>query len=252
MTEPREPPPSLAGKRALVTGGGKRLGRAIALALGASGARVAVHHHESQSGAEETCALIQGAGGQAFALAANLMDRGETRGLVARALDTLGGLDLLVGNAGNFERVSVDALSDAAYDRALRLNLDANYVMATHARPALSSARGNIVFVTCTSATTPFRNYLPYVVSKGALRQLMRVLALEFAPEIRVNAVAPGTVLPPENLASAELERLRSRIPLQRFGSAADIASAVVYLASAPFVTGVELVVDGGRTVAAR
>jgi pteridine reductase len=242
----------LAGKRALVTGGGKRLGRAIALALGASGARVAVHHHASRGGADETCELIRDAGGDAFALSADLMDRSQTRSLVDRALDTLGGLDVLVGNAGNFERVPIEALDDAVYDRALELNLDANYVLATHARPALQSARGNIVFVTCTSATTPFRNYLPYVISKGALRQLMRALALELAPEIRVNAVAPGTVLPPEDLGTPELERLRSRIPLARFGTADDVANAVVYLASAPFVTGVELIVDGGRSVAAR
>ena len=242
----------LAGKRALVTGGGKRLGRAIALALGAGGARVAVHHHESQSGAEETCALIRSAGAEAFSLSADLLDRDQTRALVDRAVDALGGLDVLVGNAGNFERIAVDALNDAAYDRALGLNLDANYVLATQARPALKSALGNIVFVTCTSSTTPFRNYLPYVVSKGALRQLMRVLALELAPEIRVNAVAPGTVLPPDDLGAPERERLRSRIPLARFGTADDVANAVVYLASAPFVTGVELVIDGGRSVAAR
>jgi pteridine reductase len=243
---------ALAGKRALVTGGGKRLGRAIALALGASGARIAVHHHEGRSGADETCELIRRAGGDAFAISADLMDRSETRSLVDRAVDALGGLDVLVGNAGNFERVPVEALDDGVYDRALRLNLDANYVLATHARPALRSAQGNVVFVTCTSATTPFRNYLPYVVSKGALRQLMRALALELAPEIRVNAVAPGTVLPPDDLGAPELERLRSRIPLARFGAADDVASAVVYLASAPFVTGVELIVDGGRSVAAR
>lgn len=252
MTPPSDQPRPLEGQRALVTGAGKRLGRAIALALGARGARVAVHHHASQRGAEETCALIRSAGGDAFALSADLMDRDETRGLVDRALDTLGGLDVLVGNAGNFERVAIDALEDGIYDRALGLNLDANYVLATRARPALRSAGGNIVFITCTSSTTPFRNYLPYVVSKGALRQLMRTLALELAPEIRVNAVAPGTVLPPEELGDAERERLRSRIPLARFGNAQDVASAVVYLATAPFVTGVELIVDGGRAVAAR
>ncbi|HMJ15724.1 MAG TPA: SDR family oxidoreductase [Polyangiaceae bacterium] len=252
MTSAPESARPLAGKAALVTGGGKRLGRAIALALGASGVRVAVHHHASSSGAEETCTLIRQAGGEAFALAADLLDRDQTRSLVDGASERLGGLDLLVGNAGNFERIAVEALNDATYDRALRLNLDANYVLATRARAALKAAHGSIVFITCTSATTPFRNYLPYVVSKGALRQLMRVLSLEFAPEVRVNAIAPGTVLPPEDLTPSQLERLRERIPLSRFGSAEDIANAVLYLASAPFVSGVELVVDGGRSVAAR
>jgi pteridine reductase len=106
------------------------------------------------------------------------------------------------------------------------------------------------VFVTCSSATVPMRNYLPYVVSKGALKHLMKTLALELAPEVRVNAVAPGTVLPPPSYDAVAVERLARAIPLGRVGTPQDIARAVVFLASSPFVTGHELSVDGGRSVA--
>jgi NAD(P)-dependent dehydrogenase (short-subunit alcohol dehydrogenase family) len=119
------------------------------------------------------------------------------------------------------------------------------------ARDALRASRGSVVFVTCTSATVPYRHYLPYVVSKGAVQKLMRALSIELAPEIRVNAVAPGTVLPPPDMDAELLERLAARAPLARIGTAEDIADAVVYLASAPFVTGQEIIVDGGRTVSA-
>ncbi|MFW5920349.1 MAG: SDR family oxidoreductase, partial [Polyangiales bacterium] len=124
------------------------------------------------------------------------------------------------------------------------------FAMAHRARASLARERGSIVFITCTSATAPYRSYLPYVVSKGAVRQLMRALSLELAPEVRVNAVAPGTVLPPEDMDGRTLERLRARIPLGRFGEPEDVARAVVDLARSPYITGQELVVDGGATVA--
>jgi pteridine reductase len=240
----------LTGKRALVTGAGKRVGRAIALALGKCGMHVAVHHHQSHAGALETCTKIAELGGTAFPIARDLLTREGARSLADEAIAKLVGLDLFVGSAANFERIPFHELEDAAYDRALDLNLTANYLLAQRTSAALCSARGSMVFVTCASTATPLRNYLPYVVSKGALRQLMRALALELAPNVRVNAVAPGTVLPPEDMPKEALERIQSRIPLGHFGSAEDIASAVVYLASAPFVTGVELMVDGGRSVA--
>lgn len=241
----------LRGKRALVTGAGTRVGAAIATALGARGMRVAVHHHRSRTGAEAVCAAIVEAGGSAEAFRADLADRGAARALVDAVVARFGGLDLLVASAAGFERVELDDVDDAAWDRALMLNLASPFAVVHRAREALRASRGSVVFVTCTSATVPYRHYLPYVVSKGALQKLMRVLALELAPEVRVNAVAPGTVLPPEGMDEALLARLAARAPLGRIGEAQDIADAVVYLASAPFVTGQELIVDGGRTVSA-
>lgn len=240
-----------ARKRALVTGAGKRVGRAIAIALGQAGMHVAVHYRSSAEEADETCALVRAAGGEATALAADLSERAAARRLVDQALDALGGLDLLVPSAASFERIAFADVDDDAWDRSLLLNLASPFALAHRATPALRAARGSIVFITCSSATTPFRNHLPYVVSKGGLRQLMRTLALELAPEVRVNAVAPGTVLPPPDLSPAVLRSLTEKIPLGRIGSAEEIARAVLFLAQADFVTGHEIAVDGGRTVAA-
>jgi pteridine reductase len=162
----------------------------------------------------------------------------------------LGGLDLVVASAASFERVALDDVDDAAWDRSLDLNLASPFALVHRAVPALRQARGSVVFITCSSATVPMRSYLPYVVSKGALKHLMKTLALELAPEIRVNAVAPGTVMPPPSYDQQAIERLERAIPLARVGSPQDIANAVVFLASSPFVTGHELAVDGGRSVA--
>ena len=241
----------LRGKRALVTGAGTRVGAAIAVALGSQGMRVAVHYRFSHAGALAVCAAIEAAGGTAEPFAADLADRRAVRGLVDAVVERFGGLDLVVASAANFERVPFDEIDDDAWDRTLQLNLASPFALVQRARPALRASGGSVVFVTCTSATVPYRHYLPYVVSKGAVQKLVRALALELAPEVRVNAVAPGTVLPPPEMDAALLERLASRAPLARIGTAEDVADAVVYLARAPFVTGQEILVDGGRTIGA-
>jgi pteridine reductase len=243
---------NLVGRRALVTGAGQRVGQAIALALGRARMRVAVHYHSSRTGAEATANAIGEAGGQAVLLQANLADRNEARRLADDTLAAFGGLDLLVASAASFERLRYEELDDDAFDRSLGLNLASPFALAHRLTPALRASSGSIVFITCTSATAPFKNYLPYVVSKGALRQLMRTLALELAPEVRVNAVAPGTVLPPDGMDAPTRERLVRQIPLGHHGTAQDVAQAVLYLAQAPFVTGEEIVVDGGRTIGVR
>lgn len=243
-------PISLRGKRALVTGAGQRVGQAIALALGAQGMHVAVHYHQSLGGADETAAKIRASGGRAVTVAADLSNRDQARDLVDRSLAELGGLDLLVPSAASFERVALGDVDDDAWDRSLDLNLASPFALVQRAVPALRAALGSVVFISCSSASVPMRGYLPYVVSKGAVKHLMKTLALELAPEIRVNAVAPGTVMPPASYDEAAVQRLTRAIPLARVGSPEDIARAVVFLASSPFVTGHELAVDGGRSVA--
>ena len=240
----------LAGQRALVTGAAKRVGRAIALALSREGMQLALHYNSSRAEAEKTLEDVRALGAEGVLLDADLSDREAARALVDRAVSALGGLDLLVLSAANFERIALADVDDAAWDRTLGLNLASQFAIAQRALPALRSSRGSMVFITCSSATTPFRNHLPYVVAKGGLKQLMRTLALEAAPDVRVNAVAPGTVLPPDTLDPGTVERLAQSVPLRRTGSADDVAQAVVYLARAPFVTGQEIAVDGGRAVA--
>jgi pteridine reductase len=240
----------LRGKTALVTGAGKRVGRAIALELGAAGMRVVVHFHESRKGAEETAEAVRSAGGEARLASADLSDLRAAERLAGEAVAAFGSLDLFVASAASFERIPYDAVDSEAFARSLRLNLESPFALARGLTPELRARQGSMVFITCSSATAPYKNYLPYVVSKGALRQLVRTLALELAPEIRVNAVAPGTVLPPAAMEPAVLGRLVQKIPLARHGRAEDVASAVRYLAQAEFVTGHELVVDGGAVIA--
>jgi len=239
----------LRGKRALVTGAGRRVGAEIARTLGAAGMRVGVHFHASASGADETCAAVRAAGGEAVALRADLSNRGEACGLVDATLEQLGGLDLLVLSAAGFEPAKLGTIDEETWDRTFALNLDAPFAIAQRAAPALRASRGSIVGITCVSRLLPYRGFLPYEVSKAALWQMLRVLALELAPEVRVNAVAPGSVLPPESMSAAQLEELRSRIPLGRLGSARDVAEAVLHLAQNEHMTGSEIVVDGGRVL---
>jgi len=211
---------------------------------------VGVHFKASASGAEQTCAAIRAAGGEAVALQADLSGREAARELVDRALAQLGGLDVLVLSAAEFEPAPLGAIDDAAWDRTLGLNVATPFAIAQQAAPQLRASRGSIVGITCVSRLLPYRGYLPYEVSKAALWQMLRVLALELAPDVRVNMVAPASVLPPESMTEAELDALRARIPLGRLGDASDIADAVLHLARHEHMTGTEIVVDGGRTLA--
>jgi pteridine reductase len=243
MTEPK--------RVALVTGAGTRVGAAVARALGAARMRVAVHYHGSAEGAHATCDAIRAAGGEASAHRADLYDHEAARRLVREVIDHHGDLDLLVPSAANFERVPFEDVTEAELRRAFSLNLEAPLFMAREASASLRRTRGSIVFITDSDLERPTRNYLPYLLSKAAVRMLMRTLAVELAPDVRVNAVAPGTVLPPASTSPQALDELVGQIPLGRIGSAEDVAEAVLYLANAPFVTGHELVVDGGHRVGA-
>ena len=239
----------LQGKRALVTGAGARVGAAIATALGAAGMHVAVHYQTSRSGAEATCEAIVRAGGHAFAMQADLRDESQVVSMATDVLARLGGLDLLVPSAANYEAVPLEAVSHANLSSTLALNLYAPLLLARQCRTALEASCGSIVFITCISRLVPPRSYLPYQLSKAALHQAMRALALELAPRVRVNAVAPGTVLPPEHMSAQELAHTLQLVPLGRVGGADGVAQAVLQLARSGFVTGTELVVDGGRSL---
>jgi pteridine reductase len=238
------PPPS--GRKALVTGAGRRLGAEIARALAGAGWDVAVHHRGSPEGAAEVAAAIRAAGRQAVIVAGDLALPEDCARVVDEAVAGLGALDLLVSSAANFERVGFGEVDAASFDRAMALNVRAPLLLAHRARPHLRARRGSIVVLTCTSATRPYRGFVPYVISKGAAKQLVRTLAIELAPEIRVNAVAPGTVLAPEEYGAEQNEALANKTLVGRLGSPEDITRAVLHLADATFVTGHELLVDGG------
>lgn len=211
---------------------------------------VGVHYHRSLEGAKETARQIEAASGRASIVPSDLSSRHQARQLVATAVETLGGLDLLVLSAGTFENVSYDAIDDDTWDSTLNLNLAAPFAVAQSATGALKRNRGNIVFITCSSVIRPFKGYLPYVVAKAGVYQLMRALAIQLAPEVRVNAVAPGMVLPPEDMSPLQIERVAEQSLLRSVGNPEDVVRAVLYLAASPFVTGEQLVIDGGRSLA--
>lgn len=236
----------------LVTGAGRRVGAAIARAFAQPGTKIVLHHHSATTGVEVVVQEVVRRGGEAFPMRADLSDSVACRALIQRVIATHGGIDVIVSSAANFERIPFEEIDEAAMDRALSLNVRASFSLVHEARETLRARRGSVVLITCTSATLPYANFLPYVVSKGAAKQLMRTLAIELAPHVRVNAVAPGTVLPPENMSDDERERLAEKTLLKRLGSAEDVAEAVVYLANASFVTGQEILVDGGVVLAGK
>lgn len=236
--------------RALVTGGGVRVGRAVALGLAASGWDVAVHHHTSVEAAEETAARVRSAGRAAALVRADLSRPEEIPGMVRGAADELGGLDLLVNNAAVFPRAEPADVTPEHWDGVFAVNARAPFFCSREAAELMGEAGGCIVNVADVAAFEAWPGYAPYAATKAALVSLTRSLAAAWAPRIRVNAVAPGPVLLPEGAPPEERRRARRSTLLGRVGEAEDVAGAVLYLAGAGFVTGEVLRVDGGEHVA--
>ncbi len=239
----------LAGRIALVTGSGHRIGRAIALALGARRMRVAVHFRNAASEAEETQRLIEDAGGAAALFPADLAQAGAPQRLVEAVAAHFGGLDALVNSAAVMERTPIGEVTEDAWDAMFALNLRAPFFAAQAAARVMGTRGGAIVNLADLAAYETWPAYVPHGISKAGVVQMTRALARALAPHVRVNAVAPGAVLLPDGWDESAGERLRRTTPLQRLGSAEDVALAVVYLLEAGYVTGETILVDGGRHV---
>ena len=240
----------LAGKVALVTGAGVRVGRAIALELAENGADVAVHYHSSREEAERTASEIRAMGRRAAVLKADLARPEDCRALVRETASQLAPPDLLVHSAANFRRASLAETDDTVWDSAMDVNARAAFLLAREAAPALTERRGRVVLISDFLALDPPRNYLAHAVSKAAVEGLVRALAVELAPAVSVNGVAPGTVLVPKGTTPEAAEKLARRVPLQRNGSPGDVAKTVLFLCSGPaFITGQVIRVDGGRSI---
>lgn len=239
----------LAGRTALVTGAGRRVGREIALALGRRGMRVAVHFNASADGARETARMLAAGGGEAATFAADLGDARTIAPLVAAVRERFGGLDVLVNSAAGMERTPFGEVDATRWDAIFALNLRAPFLLSQAAAHDLASAEGAIVNIADLAAFETWPEYVPHGISKAAVVQMTRALARVMAPRVRVNAVAPGAVLLPESWDAAARERMERTTPLERLGSPADVAAAVVFLLEADYVTGETLIVDGGRHV---
>jgi pteridine reductase len=234
----------------LVTGAAVRVGRAIALTLARAGAHVAVHYRSSRDHAASVVAEIQAMGRRASALQADLEDPGSCRDLVRRAIASLGPLDWLVHSASVFRRATLPETTEEIWETALRVNVRAGFLLAQEAAPTLKARRGRIVLISDMMAHDPPKGYLAHAVSKSAVDGLVRALAVELAPEISVNGVAPGAVLVPEGTTPEEAFRYDRRVPLGRVGEPEDVARTVLFLCTGPsFMTGQILRVDGGQSL---
>jgi pteridine reductase len=230
-----------APRVALVTGAGVRPGEAVARHLARHGYAVAAHYHAHRPR------------GFAAALQADLASPEGPAALAAAFRARFSRLDLLVNSAAGFEARSLEATDAAAFDAQLDLNARAPLLLTRALLPLLRRARGSVVNVADVGGgLVAWSGYAAYCASKAALVRLTECLALELAPRVRVNAVAPGTVLWPASYPAARRRRLAARIPLGRAGTPLDVAEAVRYLAAAPFVTGAVLPVDGGRRLNGR
>ncbi len=236
----------LRGRRALVTGGVRRLGRAFALALAAEGANVVVTTRVLDGAAEGTVYELKQYGARARATACDVTQPAQITAAVSEALDFLGGLDVLVNNAGIFESVPLEDLLPEQWDAMYQTNTRGPFLVAQAALPALrASGHGRIINIGSLGGLRPWTTHGHYSASKAALHMLTRVMAKAWAPKVSVNCVAPGMIVFP-----GDQSRMAGKTPMQRDGSPEDVVSAVMYFATAPaFVTGQVLAVDGGLSL---
>ena len=235
----------LKGKRALVTGGAKRIGRALALALAKAGADVAITYRGSAAEAARTVEDLRALGVMAVALPCDVGDEFSVVEAVGRTVSELGGLDLLVNNAGAFETQALETISVEQWDAMFNTNTRGPFLVAKAAHAALKAASGRIVNIGSLGGVHPWATHGHYCASKAALHMLSQTMAKAWAPEISVNCVAPGMIVQGE--VGAAYESFAAKTPMKRNGTAEDVAAAVLFFATAPhFITGQLLAVDGG------
>jgi len=239
----------LCGRVALVTGAGRRVGRALAVGLGTQGMQVAVHYHASDRGARETADLVARAGGTATLFSADLTSLDAPEQLARDVVGRLGALDVLVNSSAVMERTPLGEVTATAWDAMMALNLRAPFLLAQAAAPHLSQLQGAIVNIADLAAFETWPAYIPHGISKAGVVYMTRALARALAPGVRVNAVAPGAVLLPDGWTEDDAARLRESTPLARLGSPQDVVDAMLYLLHSDYVTGETVIVDGGRHV---
>jgi NAD(P)-dependent dehydrogenase (short-subunit alcohol dehydrogenase family) len=235
----------LTAKTVLVTGAAKRIGRAIALSLAASGANVAITYLGSQSEAEDTVRSLSAFDIDALAVRCDLRDPESIRQTVSAVVAEFGSLDILVNNAGVFESEALEDISVEQWDAMFNTNTRAPFLMAQAAHPHLRSSRGRIINIGSLGGLHPWATHGHYCTSKAALHMLSKTMAKAWAPEISVNCIAPGMIVQGE--VDEAYEHFARKTPMQRNGTAHDVAAAAIFFATAPhFITGQLLAVDGG------
>ncbi len=237
----------LRGKAALITGGAKRLGRASALALARAGVDVAITFQHSAREAQHTVIDLSGLGVRAVALRCDVTDPKSVKAAVKEAARELGGIDILVNNAANYETADFDTLTVKQWDAIFASNTRGPFLVSQAALQWLRQRRGKIINMGSLGGLRPWPTHAHYCSSKAALHMLTKVMAKALAPAIAVNCVAPGMIDLGEKSAAAFMRRMAKQTPMQRNGTGEEIASAVLFFAAAPhFITGQIMAVDGG------
>jgi NAD(P)-dependent dehydrogenase (short-subunit alcohol dehydrogenase family) len=237
----------LAGKAVLITGGAKRLGRASALAMAAAGADVAITFLDSAREAQHTVIDLSSLGVRAVALRCDITDEKSVRSAVKETAKELGGIDILVNNAANYETVEFEKLTLKQWDAIFATNARGPFVVAREAAKWLRERRGRIINMGSLGGIQAWASHIHYCSSKAAVHMLTKAMAKALAPEIAVNCVAPGMIDLGEKAAAGFMKRMAKQTPMRRNGTGDDIAAAVMFFARAPsFITGQILVVDGG------
>lgn len=238
----------LEGKIALVTGGARRVGKAISLALAFQGATVIVHHHTKSPEADQTLEEIRRIQPKSSQYLADLSQTGEMEEMFQKIGKEFGGIDILVNNAAIFYPTPLHTITEKQWDDLMDVNLRGAFWCAKLATPMMfKRGAGKIINIADVAALNPWPNYSAYSISKAGVIAMTKSLAKALAPKVQVNAVAPGPVLLPDDTSDADAKKSIEKTLLKRVGQPTDVSAAVVYLIQSDFVTGEVLAVDGGR-----
>lgn len=238
----------LSNQVALVTGSGKRLGREVALGLAQRGADVVIHYRSSASDAREVVAEIEKLGRRSIAVQADLNDLSQIRAMFEQTAEQMDRLDILVNSAASFVQTEFAGTKEKDWNESLDTNVKAPFFCSQAAAPLLKKTSGCIINFADVAGILGWTGYIPHSIAKAGVIMLTRCLAKELAPEVRVNAIAPGTITLPDDVPELEANFIK-QAPLKRSGRPNDVVDAVTYLATAKFVTGHTLVIDGGRVL---
>jgi 3-oxoacyl-[acyl-carrier protein] reductase/pteridine reductase len=240
----------LSGKSALVTGGARRIGRAIAVALAHAGAEVAITYRTSHTEALQAAREIESFGSQALAVECDVRSETSVRGAIAATTSRFGRLDMVINNAAIFEAVPLESITLDQWDAVFETNTRGPFLVAREAWIHLRAAHGRIVNIGSLGELRPWAGHAHYCASKAALHMLTQTIAKAFAPEVSVNCVAPGWIEMEDNQAAKTI-RFAARTPMRRNGTVDEVAQAALFFAAGPkFVTGQILAVDGGLGLA--
>lgn len=241
---------NICGKIALVTGGAKRVGRAIVEALATQGCHIVVHYHRSQTQAQDTVRQLQAAGHRAIALQADVTEEDQVESMIEAAISHFGRIDILVNNAALFYRTPVDTLSIEDWERIMAVNLTGTFLCAHKIGLRMREwGWGHIINIADVAGLRPWADYIPYSVSKACVLTFTQGLAMELAPQVMVNAVIPGPVLFQEDTPDSVRQREIDKTLVKRAGSPEDVAQVVVFVAESDYSTGSMFHVDGGRAL---